>query len=380
MLRKYMPTAALALTFALALAPAVLAQEPDRESTQEPQAQAQGGFGEEIDVNEVLLDVLVTDSKGNVIVGLKPEDFVVRENGKPVELAGLTFYSDRRLIGEAKEGVKVDEVPEDRFFILFFDDQKDEAVDAPELLARQIEAGQRARDWVLKSRQPADWVAVVSYDQKLKVQQDFTRDGRALAEAIGAAMKGKDAQGNWPSRIKEGEGPSLYANLPRGNALRDETTNIYDALKVLANSAGQIRGRKNLVLFTSGFGEVNSFGQYIPDQRYYPATMQALNDNNVAVYSLDLVPPGTIHPLSNSLTKLSNETGGRYYTNFSTFATPLKQIGEENSGYYLLSYRNEQPAGRSGFQEVDVDTTNPEFRVRARKGYAFGEEKGQTGR
>jgi VWFA-related protein len=374
MLRKYVSHTMLALAFALALAPAVLAQE----TPQEPQAPGQ--FGEKIDVNEVLLDVLVTDSKGNVIVGLKPEDFVVKENGKPVELTGLTFYSDRRLVGGAKEGVKVDEVPEDRFFILFFDDQKDEAVDAPALLARQVEASQRARDWVLKSRQPADWVAVVSYDKKLKVQQDFTRDGRALAEAIGAAMKGKDAEGNWPSRIKEGEGPSLYANLPRGNALRDETGNIYDALKVLADAAGQIRGRKNLVMFTTGFGEVNSFGQYIPDQRYYPGTVQALNDNNVAVYSLDLVPAGTIHPLSDAMTRLSNETGGQYYTNFSTFTTPLKQIGDENSGYYLLSYKSEQPAGKRGFQEVDVDTTNPEFRVRARKGYAFGDEKGQTGR
>jgi len=370
MLRKYIATAALTL----ALAPAAMAQTPQEEQPR------QEGFGGQINVNEVLLDVLVTDRQGNVIVGLTPQDFVVKEDGKPVDLTGLTFYSNRRLVGTATEGVAVDKVPEDRYFILFFDDQKDEAVDAPALLSRQVEAGQRARDWVLKSRQPADWVAVVSYDKKLKVQQDFTRDGRALAEAIGAAMKGKDAEGNWPSRIKAGEGPSLYANLPKGNALRDETENIYDALKVLADSAGQTRGRKNLVMFTTGFGEVNSFGQYIPDQRYYPPTVQALNDNNVAVYSLDLVPAGTIHPLSDAMTKLSNETGGQYYTNFSTFTTPLKQIGEENSGYYLLSYRSEQPAGKRGFQEVDVDTTNPEFRVRARKGYAFGEEKGQSGR
>lgn len=370
MLRKYRIQPWLALALALALTPALRAQE----------SPAQGQFGERIDVNEVLIDVLVTDAKGNVIVGLEPEDFVVRENGRPVELTGLTFYSDRRLVGPAKAGVKVDEIPENRFFILFFDDQMDEAVDAPVLLARQVEAGQRARDWVLKGRQPADWVAVVSYDKKLKVQQDFTRDGRALADAIGDAVKGKDAEGNWPSRIQQGEGPSLYANLPRGNALRDETGNIYHALEVLAEAAGHVRGRKNLVLFTTGFGDVNSFGQHIPDPRYYPGMAQALNDNNVAVYTLDLVPAGTIHPLSDAMSKLSNDTGGRYYATFSTFATPLKQIGEENSGYYLLSYRSEQPAGRKGFQEVDVDTTNPELKVRARKGYAYGEEPGQTGR
>ena len=361
MLRKY---ATLAMTLAL-FATGLLAQEP----------KPQGQFEAEIDVNEVLLDVLVTDKKGNVIVGLKPEDFVVKENGKPVELTGVTFYSDRRLIGSAQEGVKVDEVPEDRFFILFFDDQKDEAVDSPSLLARQVDASQRAKDWVLKGRQPADWVAVVSYDKKLKVQQDFTRDGRALAEAVGDAVKGKDAEGNWPSRIKQGEGPSLYAHLPQGNALRDKTESIYDALEVLAEAAGHVRGRKNLIMFSTGFGDLNAFGQYVPDQRFYPDMAQALNDNNVAVYNIDLVPAGTIHPLSNAMMKLSSDTGGQYYTNFATFSTPLKQIGEENSGYYLLSYRNEQPAGKTGFQEVEVDTTNPEFKVRARKGYEYGQKQ-----
>lgn len=371
MLRKYIQQAALTLGAVLLLAPMAVAQE-----AQEPQAPGQ--FGEQIDVNEVLLDVLVTDSKGNVIVGLGPEDFTVKENGKPVELTGVTFYSDRRLLGapeNLREGVKIDQVPEDRFFVLFFDDQKDAAADAPELLSRQVEAGQRAKDWVLKGRQPSDWVAVVSFDHKLKIQQDFTRDGRALAEAVGDAVKGKDREGNWPSRIKQGEGPSLYATLPRGNELRDKTENIYEALQVLSEAAGQIRGRKNLILFTNGFGQINSFGQHTPDPRYYNPTVQALNDNNIAAYAIDLVPPGTIHPLSDAMSKLASDTGGQYYATFSNFSTPLKQIGEENSGYYLLSYRAEHPAGRNGFQEVEVDTTNPEFKVRARKGYEFGEQK-----
>ena len=69
-----------------------------QEQPQEPQEKPQGQFEGRVNVNEVLLDVLVTDARGNVIVGLDKNDFVVTENGRPVELNGLTFYSNRRLL------------------------------------------------------------------------------------------------------------------------------------------------------------------------------------------------------------------------------------------------------------------------------------------
>src|SRR4029078_11989582 len=93
-----------------------------------------------------------TDSQGNVIVGLGPEDFVVKEDGKPVNVTGVSFYSSRRLVETAeaagRKGLKTAAAPEDRYFILFFDDQKSNAVDAPELLTQQMQAAQRARGWV----------------------------------------------------------------------------------------------------------------------------------------------------------------------------------------------------------------------------------------
>ena len=102
---------------------------------QQEQPPAEGQFEGRVDVNEVLLDVLVTDSRGNVIVGLGKDDFVVKENGKPVSLSGVTFYSNRRLVESsaalAKSGVSTEQVPEDRFFILLFEDQKDVAQEAP---------------------------------------------------------------------------------------------------------------------------------------------------------------------------------------------------------------------------------------------------------
>lgn len=376
MLNRYLRSATLVIAAALCLAPALAAQMGSSILDLD-QEEPQGQFEEKVDVQEVLLDVLVTDRQGNVIVGLDTSDFQVSEDGKPVELTGVTFYSNRRLVQAsqelAKRGVTADQVPEDRYFVLFFEDQKSASVDAPQLLVSQLDAGRRSREWVRKGLLANDWVAVVSYDQKLKVHQDFTRDRVALQQAIGDAIKGKDDDGNWPSRIQEGSGPSLRAGLPRGTDLRKETGTIYDAVRLVADASGKVTGRKNLLLFTNGFaGRINTFGQYQPDQRYYPKMSRALNDSNVAVYPIDLTPAGTEHTLSSFMNELASDTGGRYFYNFTNFTTPLEQIAEENSGYYLLSYRSQKPAGATGFQKVRVETANPEFRIRARKGYDYG--------
>jgi len=372
---RIMRLTAFALVALCCLGGAVMAQNaPAMQDQEKPQDQFQG----KVNVNEVLLDVLVTDAKGNVIVGLDKNDFVVTENGKPVDLTGVTFYSNRQLTQSsptlAKQGVSTEQGTEDRYFIFLFDDQKDTALEAPELLSQQLEAGRRARAWMERELLPSDWVAVVSYDARLKVQQDFTRDRKALAAAVSDAMKGKDRESNYPSRIDPKKEVSLVAGLPMGTeALRNRTHSIYDALQVIADAAGKIRGRKNLLLFTRGLpGQPDTFAQFLPDSRYFDPTVHALNDNNVAAYAIDLTPAGTEHSLSNTLNRLADDTGGRYFYNITNFATPLKQVSQENNGYYLLSYASEQPAGKSGFQEVQVKTTNPEFRVKARRGYEYG--------
>ena len=71
-----------------------------------------------------------------------------------------------------------------------------------------------------------DWVAVVSYDTRLKVQQDFTHDRKALIAAIGDAVEAKDPEGNYASRIDASKGPSLLAGLPRGEELLKKTPSI----------------------------------------------------------------------------------------------------------------------------------------------------------
>jgi VWFA-related protein len=215
-------------------------------------------------------------------------------------------------------------------------------------------------------------VAVVSYGTSLVVHQDFSRDRGDLAKAVEAAVVGAEPKGNWPSRLPpEGE-PSLLRHLPRGRELRSATANVHEAFTELGKAARPFVGRKNLVLFSGGFGRLDDFRQYVPDPRYHEPMEHALNDANVAVYAIDLFPPGNYHALAGSLSLLAEQTGGRYYPNVVNFLSPLEALASEASGYYLLAYQSPHPRGASGFQQVEVKVKNPEFRVKARRGYTFG--------
>lgn len=335
-------------------------------------------FEGRVEVSEVLLDVLVTDKDGRVIVGLDPSDFVVEEDGDPVEITGLTFYSNSvfQESRAASDELDVDRAPVDRYFILFFHDQRLETAAVVQVNRQQLEAARKARQWVREEMLPTDWVAVVSYDVKLKVHADFTHDKAALLQALEDAPISKDGRGNWSSRIEESEGPALRPHLPQGKELGKKTRTIYEAFEVLAEAAGPTIGRKNLLFFSRGFGEINNVGIYQPDPRYYYEMAETLNENNVAVYPIDTTPPEVTHSLENALNLLADDTGGRYYFNFNNFLNPMRQVADENTGYYLLSYKATHPAGKSGFQKVTVTTTNPSFKVRARDGYLYGEGEG----
>ena len=361
--------ASLTLTLLLAV-PALHAQSQAGD-------QPRGQFGEELEVSEVLLDVLVTDGRGNVVLGLGPDDFVVEEDGETRQVTGVSFYSNRRVAGplpEALEGeIAVDTLPEDRYFILFFEDQRQRQFETSvPILRQQLDAGRFAKEWARQELLPNDWVAVVSYDHRLKIQTDFTRDREQLVRAIDDAVQGKDLGLNWPSRIALQEGPSLVEDLPYGKDLRKESRRIYDAVELVARATGDIRARKNLVMFGTGFGLLTTLDR--EDVRYYPPMMQALNDHNVAAYMVDLTPPDTTHAMSDPMNRLAEETGGEYFFNIVNFRTPLEQISDENNGYYLISYRSAHPRGESGYQRVRVRTTNPQFEVKTRDGYRYGDE------
>jgi hypothetical protein len=130
--------------------------------------------------------------------------------------------------------------------------------------------------------------------------------------------------------------PSLSRHLPRDLT---DVRRIYGALQAVADASGHIVGRKILLLFTTGFGELSATtGLTSPDRRRYSPLEQSLNHNNVAVYPVDLAPVDVANSQRTFLTYLATDSGGTYTQRVSNFGALLRKIADENTSYYLLSY------------------------------------------
>ncbi len=326
-------------------------------------------FEEKIEVVEVLLDVLVTSRDGSVIVGLGPDDFVVEEDGRPRKVESAAFYSNRVFRGRPGEsGAAAGAAalaPDDRYFVFFFFRPPPAIHPDPLLYSRLPAAGRDAFQWVAQELLPNDFVAVVSFEGHLKLVHDFTQDRERLGWAIAQASTGRTPKRRWPSRAETSLPGLSLASLGPEEELRVETSDLFRAVARLGEALGGVRGRKVLVLFGVDFPPQGSAAT----REGYRAMVEALNESNVAAYAIEVTGRGR----KPTPERLAYDTGGDYAVAFARFLAPLAELERQNGGYYLLSFRGEHPAGESGYQRVRVRTANPEFEVRARSGYRYGD-------
>ena len=349
---------------ALALSAASVAQTENPLPADEPALEFEGM----IEVSEVLLDVVATDPEGDFVTGLGRDDFIVEEDGEPVRLTSVDFYTTRY------GGAGVDEIPSSRYFIFFFDNRWQRRFHVGDLKRLQRRAGLESRRWLEEEMLPSDWLAVVSYGSRLEFHQDFTQDREALASAILQAAAGRPPS-DLPLRRRSSRSRdlSVLRRMPPSSELRRDMKTVYGALEVVAEACARVVGRKNLLMFTIGLGEERRFGKDGTDPDYYPQIETALNDHNVAVYTVDLSPTGRGTQQTRFLTRLAEDTGGAYHQrNFFGLMSSLRDIGGDNYAYYVLSYQSAHPAGEIGYQRVEVKARDEGVQVRARKGYRYG--------
>lgn len=274
-----------ALLVSAAVTAGVAAQQPS-ETAAAPPLITDPAY--KIDATLVNLDVVVTTEDGHVLSGLKRGNFRVLDNGVPQTILDFAPTSAPITIVVLMEY---------------------------SALSYNYYAA-KAADWsagFLSHLAPGDWIALVTYDLRPKVQVDFTHKQIEIRDALATL--------GFP-QFRE--------------------TNLYDALIDTLDKLDRVRGRKAILLLSTGF---NSFSTATFDQ-----VRDRLRQTDATLFAVGLAEAESIRYTGNDLSyqraknelnTFTRQTGGLAL--FPRFQSELPEIFRSVVNYlrseYTLSFR-----------------------------------------
>ena len=225
----------------------------------------------------VLVDVVVTDKKGQPITNLAVDDFILRENGKPQPIVTFSLEQPGQQAGEAAPTLPL--LPPHVFTNRFHYGQRSgpltvlllDSLNTP--VEQQAIVRKKMFEFLTTQLQPDQRVAVLALTGSLWMLQDFTSDSKLLL----AALKSFSAdRGFLRRRQKEplnvasemeislaafagGESVETLEVLKQleavvaAEALTERTHITLAALQAIARMTTGHPGRKNLVWVSAGF-------------------------------------------------------------------------------------------------------------------------------
>lgn len=370
----------------------------------------------------VEVDAVVLDKNGNFVPGLKMEDITLLENGKPQQIQQFFMVSNNLGQNPLDTGTLASAHAEEaqygahRVFVMLFD----EAHLANDSLMRvktgaeafirdmihdgdaggvflnggmyrgrltvdkgELLAGVRAVQPAFENRQAilapfVEWPRIPS-----EVDASRIADGaREVTDALGvkacrddpAACASEGGLGNVENLIQQKA--RLYVRQARMMTQR-----TIQNLEAVAKGLAKIPGRKTVVFMTEGF--------FVEDTR---STLQMVAAqaarSGITIYSID--GRGLINGLSvntdavkrdrarsaafdtgeDGPTILTEGTGGFMVRNVDDMSRAFGLIVRDTSTYYVIGYQPENATMDGKVRKIEVKSTVPGVKVRARKSYA----------
>jgi VWFA-related protein len=391
------------LALAVPSAQPAFAQDSSQAAGGQVSATPQGGFVLKMNSELVLTNVVARDAKtGELVLGLKPSDFSIYENGKQQKIDTFDFESvdkatplnEATVVGlaagsnsKAVAVARPEELRNHRLIVMFFDLTSMQ----PEDLDRSVEA---AQDFLRKKMQPADLVALVSLGDTLKVDQDFTADKNTLINEV-AVYNGTEGQGfasGATSNSNQVEDTTGYT--PDESEYNDlNTDRELFALRAVAKSLEKITEKKSLLYFSGGISRDG-----IENQASLRAAINAAVRANLAIYSVDTRGLQAIGPLGDASTgslrgtgafsggaltnnmnanfatqevmaTLSTDTGGKAFFDSNDFAPAFAQVERDTSAYYAIGFRSTNPLRDGRYRKLVIKINRPGVKLEYRPGY-----------
>lgn len=368
-------------------------------------------------IDSIAVNVTVTDKQGKLVTDLKPEEFEIRESGKPQTIESFRFIQTevtetrgleppRQILSEQDQAREAAN-PQNRIFLIFLDDYHTRDVNALYIrkeLARWVQ-GLTSHDLValLYPWQPAV-AATLSVDH----------DGTAAA-----IMKFRGRKYDYRSMNADED---RYAHYPpeTQEQIRNDTTirTLQSACSLLATLRD---GRKTLLYVSEGLFANMPAGVRVNSNFSPPITpgtnaktgpetsyeyfrssdlqihmqdiFRVATRGNTAIYTVD--PRGLATSEFNAgdnvgvdadrailtesidnLRLIADQTGGRAIVGGNNPLPDLQKMVEEAGAYYLLGYTSTLAPRDGKFHEIQVRVNRKDVVVSARKGYwAYTEEE-----
>lgn len=363
---------------------------------QQPNSSEIPKLTENIDVRIINIDVVVTDRKGNVITGLKKDDFLIYENNVPKPISNFYAVEGSRPVATetaaAPEPVTpiIPDKPSDqndnlKRRIIFYIDNLSLAPFNRNRVFTQM------KDFIKTVMRPGDEAMIATFNRSMKVRVPFTKDTIALSQALdmiaGESAMGTTATSERKStedRVRDAQNYDEAIATARSYAssiehdLRQSASSINGLMSTLAG----VEGKKILVLTSEGFpmqpgremfqyideiareknwqvGGTILEGMSFDSTSLIQSIARTANANGITMYTIHAagliggsemsaenreptpasVQQALISNTTDSMQMMADMTGGLASTRTNNFADAFKKIQRDLDTYYSLGYR-----------------------------------------
>jgi VWFA-related protein len=362
-----------------------------------------------VETRVVLIDVVVTNHKGETIPNLHQEDFHIEENGKPQTLSAFDEHSRHNAppldlpalppnVYTNMQPVK----PSDSVNVLLIDMLNTYPWFQKDVCNQAIQ--------YLKTVPPGTRLAIFTLnDQQLRLARGFTTDFSGLSMALDG-KSGVVPEASWLNPTPQHHATEeasvsamimMQASPAAVGAVRqylgDETAFktgnrselTLQAFQHLARYLSGIPARKNVIWFADTFPI-----SFVPEdkihaprhQEHVQQTSDMLTAAQVAIYPVSargLIGDGSFDIPVNSqaemqrefantqiaMETIAQETGGRAFYNTNGLDTAMAKAIDEGSYYYTVAYAPTNAKNDGKYRRIEVKLLNRNYKLSYRHGY-----------
>jgi VWFA-related protein len=349
MAHSEMTVIGLTLTFAL------MASGP-RQQPLQPSKQ-DGGYTLRQDTKLVVLDVVVTDKKGNLVPNLKKEDFEVQEDKQPQRIASFEAPGAHALPANVviHSTEELDKLAPNAPATIIVLDEFSEAFADMAFAHYSIQQYLKPQPKLLS--QPTMLLAV-NIDHFV-VLHDYTQD----KDAILAALDHHVPDAAWRSG-STGVGANWW---------REQLISGFRSLEQVAQSTTGHPGHKNIIWVGHGFPHIRESSLSHDDSTMVKALLQKeinlLLAARVTLYSIN--PVGVTfgnEPFKNlvNIADVAKATGGKWFYNRNDVDAQIGTSARDGNEFYTLSYIPTSDSDEKGvFRNIHIMMKDPNLRYDA---------------